>query len=62
MQSTGLKKEGHKAWGFLNNLERSYRKSNPQPLLVTNDRGYTVTGGMKKAKLFKKMFSNITKG
>ena len=55
-----LKKEGHKAWGFLNNLEGSKRKSNPQPL--TDERGYTVTGGMKKAKLLNKMFSNITKG
>ena len=55
-----MKKEGHKAWGFLNNLEGSKRKTNPQPLI--DERGQTVTGGMKKAKLLNKMFSNITKG
>ena len=55
-----LKKEGHKAWGFLQNLEGSKRKTNPQPLIDEKER--TITGGKKKAKLLNKMFSNITKG
>ena len=65
-----LKKEGH-------NLERSKRKTNPQPLIDEKER--TITGGKKKAKLLTKClvtfyllvipvvvgpqpYSNITKG
>ena len=55
-----LKKQGHKAWGLLNNLEGSKRKVNPQPLI--DEKENTITGGKKKAKLLNKMFSNITKG
>ena len=54
-----LKKQGHKAWGLLSNLEGSKRKENPQPL---KDEKENIITGKKKAKLLNKMFSSITKG
>ena len=47
-----LKKDGHKAWRLVNNLEGSKRKTNPQPLNSSFDN--LVTSGTYKAKLLTK--------
>ena len=54
-----LKKDGHKAWRLVNNLEGSKRKTNPQPLNDNFDN--LVTSGKCKAKLLNKTFAQVSK-
>ena len=53
-----LKRNGHKAWNLLHNLEGKSKRINPWPI---KDEGNTVTDNKKKAEVFNKFFADVNK-
>ena len=53
-----LKKDGHKAWKLLQNLEGRNKKTNPQPL--QDKKKNTVSSDKRKAKLLNDFFAQGT--
>ena len=53
-----LRKEGHKAWNLLKNLEGKNRRVNPKPIY---HKGETIVDGKKKADVFNDFFSKVNK-
>ena len=54
-----LKKDGHKAWKLLQNLEGRNKKTNPQPL--QDKKKNTVSSDKRKAKLLNDFFANVNR-